>query len=163
MVGIRTVIAKIRNIHMNKWVTMGILAVGIVLVAGAATVAVLATVMPKNNAHKETTESSKEKAKRQAAQADSEAKKLMSETKKLGNGKEADKKVEEAIVKFNEAGTQYQQAGDNHESIEAKANADALASTLEAQKKRNEQLEADQAKQKADYEAAKAAMQAANP
>jgi hypothetical protein len=144
---------------MNKRAVMIIIALGIVIVSGGTTYAVISLIKSKKSGGDQST-SEMQSPKKRADDANAKAKKLISDTVKIGSGKESDKMTQEAAAQFGEASKLYKQAGDNAASYESQANADALSSRLAAEEASKKQLEEEQAKQKADLEAAKAAMAA---
>jgi hypothetical protein len=146
---------------MNKRTVTIIVAVGIVIISGGVTFALLSFLGPKGSSGDQSITANKT-PKQKADDASAAAKKLLDETAKLGSGKEADKKTQEAAAKFEEASTLYKQAGDNSDSYAAQANADSLRSRLAAEEPYKKQQEAEWAKQKAAMDAAKAAMAAGN-
>gem|GEM_PF-2140681 len=148
---------RIKNIHMSKRVATIIIALGLIVVSGGVTFALLSSIAPRDNSDKSTTNKT---PKQKADDLNTEAKKLLDETAKMGSGRAADKKTEEAAAKFEEASKLYKQAGDNSDSYEAQANADSLRSRLAAEEPFKKQQEEEWAKQKAAMEAAKAAMAA---
>lgn len=140
-----------RGTRMKKYIIIIAIAVAVIGIAGVATYAVITTVMPK-----ETKSEQPVSTKERAVAADAKAKKLMDEVAKLGNGKESDQKTQQAIDKFNEASRLYAEAGDKDASLQAKANADMLASRLAAEAEYKAKIEAEReaesAQMKADQE-----------
>jgi flagellar basal body-associated protein FliL len=145
-----------KDIHMNKRAVTIIIALAVVIVSGGVTFALLSFTKGTGGNHAAANKTPKQKA----DDTNAEAIKLLNETTKMGSGKEADKKTQEAAAKFEEASKLYKQAGDNSDSYAAQANADSLRSRLAAEEPFKKQQEAEWAKQKADMEAAKAAMAA---
>lgn len=150
---------------MNTRIKIIIISIATIAVGAALTTAILFTVASKKSGTVPTLtaeEKQKKADKNKADDAKKEAIGLINGTIESKSSEDTIKKNEEAIEKFSEAGRLYEQAGDKAASLEAKANADALEHSVAAESERVAKLEAEQAKQKAEMEAAKKAIETNN-
>jgi hypothetical protein len=153
-----------KGANIRRRILMAAIALAIVTASGVAAFAVMySSNTEKNKPSSPLDAEADKKAKEKTAdKMKAEAEELIAKITEQGSGTASDEMTKEVISKYKEASAQYEEAGNMHESLQAKANADAFESRLKIESAYNKKLEAEHAKQKADYEAAKAAMSAAN-
>ncbi|MBC7512634.1 hypothetical protein H7142_03180 [Candidatus Saccharibacteria bacterium] len=160
----KKMLERLTLIDRKKLIVTILIGCGIVLFAGGATYAAISLTKTNDSKRDASDKQALEQSPEQKAEkTNATAVELVSEISKKGSGTESDQKAQEAIALFEEAAQQYKQAGNAHDSLSAQANADALAANAAKEAEANRQLEAEHAKQKAEFEASKSAINTSNP